>query len=249
MARSLVVGLATLFASGCAHSDAAEGLARAAPRPTVVLEAQRTEASVKIDGKLHALVRTTCAKGERKDASARHLREIARAAERHRPGGVVVRLAEDLSTAQSDAVLGEVSGGDITPVPAAPARACGGSLGGLQVSTSTRAAAGVPKETSAEPPRGSLSKEEIGGVFRAALHRFKWCYEVVLERDPNAEGSVVTHFTIDAAGRVARSAVLTNTVDVAMTECMIERLKRLEFPKPRRGGIVVVTYPFAFATK
>lgn len=96
--------------------------------------------------------------------------------------------------------------------------------------------------------QGSLSKEEIGRVIRRNLARFKYCYEKQLNANPNLSGKIAVYFTIAPTGDVASASVReTSMNDENVESCAIKVMRSLKFPKPRGGGIVVVTYPFVFA--
>ncbi len=96
--------------------------------------------------------------------------------------------------------------------------------------------------------KGSLSKEEIGRVIRRNLARFKYCYEKQLNSNPNLGGKISIYFTIAPTGSVARASVRETSMNDANVEaCTVKVMRSLKFPKPRGGGIVVVTYPFVFA--
>lgn len=96
---------------------------------------------------------------------------------------------------------------------------------------------------------GSLSKAEISREIRRNLPRFKHCYEKQLNSNPNLEGKVAVYFTIAPNGRVARASARESSMDnKKVVACTIKVMRSLEFPKPRGGGVVVVTYPFLFAS-
>lgn len=96
--------------------------------------------------------------------------------------------------------------------------------------------------------KGSLSKEEIGRVIRRNLARFKYCYEKQLNANPNLAGKISVYFTIAPTGSVAAASVReTSMNDKTVESCVVKVMHSLKFPKPRGGGIVVVTYPFVFA--
>jgi TonB family protein len=96
--------------------------------------------------------------------------------------------------------------------------------------------------------QGSLSKEEIGRVIRRNLARFKYCYEKQLNANPNLSGKISVYFTIAPTGDVAQASVReTSMNDENVESCAVKVMRSLKFPKPRGGGIVVVTYPFVFA--
>jgi TonB family protein len=97
--------------------------------------------------------------------------------------------------------------------------------------------------------QGALSKEEIGRVIRRNLARFKYCYEKQLNANPNLAGKIAIYFTIAPTGSVADASVReTSMNDNNVEECALKVMRSLKFPQPRGGGVVVVTYPFVFAS-
>lgn len=97
--------------------------------------------------------------------------------------------------------------------------------------------------------KGSLSKEEIGRVIRRNLARFKYCYEKELNKNPNLSGKISVYFTIAPTGSVAEASIReTSMNEQNVEECALKVMRSLKFPQPRGGGIVVVTYPFVFAS-
>ncbi len=97
--------------------------------------------------------------------------------------------------------------------------------------------------------KGSLSSAEIDRVIRRAFPRFKFCYEKELKVKNRLTGKVSVNFTIAPTGRVARARVEETTMGAPTVErCVTGVMRSLRFPKPRGGGIVVVTYPFVFAS-
>lgn len=96
--------------------------------------------------------------------------------------------------------------------------------------------------------KGALSKSEIGRVIRRNLSRFKYCYEKQLNANPNLAGKISVYFTIAPTGSVANATVRESSMKDAKVEgCVTKTMRTLKFPKPKGGGIVVVTYPFVFA--
>ncbi|MBI4818252.1 MAG: AgmX/PglI C-terminal domain-containing protein [Deltaproteobacteria bacterium] len=97
--------------------------------------------------------------------------------------------------------------------------------------------------------QGSLSKEEIGRVIRRNLARFKYCYEKELNAAPTLAGKVGVYFTIAPTGSVAEASVRETSINNNnVEECVLRVMRSLKFPQPKGGGIVVVTYPFVFAS-
>lgn len=102
--------------------------------------------------------------------------------------------------------------------------------------------------TSSEPTvMGSLDKELIRKVIHANRSQIRFCYESQLNRFPKLEGKVAVKFLISASGSVAKSEVASSTANNAELEaCVAGRVRTWVFPKPKGGGVVVVTYPFIF---
>ncbi len=97
--------------------------------------------------------------------------------------------------------------------------------------------------------KGSLTQEEIARVIRQNLSRFKYCYEKELNANPNLAGKIAINFTIAPTGDVPQARVSESQMGNSTVEdCTTRVMKSLKFPKPKGGGIVVVTYPFVFAS-
>jgi TonB family protein len=102
--------------------------------------------------------------------------------------------------------------------------------------------------TSSEPTvMGSLDKELIRKVIHSNRSQIRFCYESQLNRFPKLEGKVAVKFVISASGAVATSSVAQSSVSNAELEaCVAGRVRTWVFPKPKGGGVVLVTYPFIF---
>lgn len=102
--------------------------------------------------------------------------------------------------------------------------------------------------TSSEPTvMGSLDKELIRKVIHANRGQIRFCYESQLNRHPNINGKVAVKFVISPTGAVSTSSVAQSTVGNAELEaCVAGRVRTWMFPKPKGGGVVIVTYPFIF---
>jgi hypothetical protein len=94
---------------------------------------------------------------------------------------------------------------------------------------------------------GSLDKELIRKVIHANRNQIRYCYESQLNRFPKLAGKISIRFMISAQGSVSQSSVAQSTVNNAeMEACVAGRVRMWNFPKPKGGGIVIVTYPFIF---
>jgi TonB family protein len=94
---------------------------------------------------------------------------------------------------------------------------------------------------------GSLDKEIIRRVIKENLSQIRYCYERELAKSPGLYGKVQVKFIIAATGLVSNSQVDESTMKNANVEqCIVQKVRGWRFPKPKGGGIVIVTYPFIF---
>ena len=95
--------------------------------------------------------------------------------------------------------------------------------------------------------RGSLDKEIIRRIVRRNINQVRYCYTQGLATRPSLEGRAVVQFTIAPTGQVLASVLQSSTLNaVAVESCVVNAVKRWEFPKPDGGGLVIVSYPFQF---
>jgi len=95
--------------------------------------------------------------------------------------------------------------------------------------------------------RGSLDKEIIRRIIRRHLNEVKFCYEAELARNASLAGRVAVQFTISGGGEVIASVLQSSTMGNARVEsCVVQAVRRWEFPRPALGGLVIVSYPFNF---
>ncbi len=94
---------------------------------------------------------------------------------------------------------------------------------------------------------GGLDKEAIARVIRSQLGQIRYCYERQLSASPELYGKILIKFTIGAAGSVVAQAIGTTSLNNAMVEgCILRRVAGWQFPTPKGGTNVLVTYPFLF---
>jgi len=94
---------------------------------------------------------------------------------------------------------------------------------------------------------GGLDKSLIAAVVQSNIGQIKHCYERQLIVDPNIFGKVVAGWTIDKNGAVSVSSVKKTTMNnKAVENCIAGKIKNWNFPKPKGGGQVLVSYPFLF---
>ena len=97
--------------------------------------------------------------------------------------------------------------------------------------------------------QGRLFPSEIKRVVRANFGRFRHCYELALEKDPQATGLVTTIFIIGGDGRVESAAsdgAMTALNDNEAILCIQHVFACLTFRAPD-GGKVRVKYPINFS--
>lgn len=92
-----------------------------------------------------------------------------------------------------------------------------------------------------------LSRQEVLAVIRANLNQIRYCYERLLQSQPNASGRVAVSFVISASGGVSSSSITDSEIsDSAMQSCITGKIARWKFPEPKGATSVTVNYPFTF---
>ncbi|MCB9025111.1 MAG: AgmX/PglI C-terminal domain-containing protein [Bdellovibrionaceae bacterium] len=118
-------------------------------------------------------------------------------------------------------------------------------VGGLALGNVGTASVGIlEEETDIE---GGLDKDVIARVIEQNLGQIRYCYERQLSANPELYGKVLVKFTISGSGAVAAQAIGLTTLKSAMVEgCILRRVSGWQFPQPKGGTQVRVTYPFLF---
>jgi hypothetical protein len=126
----------------------------------------------------------------------------------------------------------------------------GGGLGGYGTGVGGLGRKGdrdVSIQTGAVAVLGAIDKELIRRVIQEHASQIRYCYEQELQRDPKLEGKVVIRWIINADGHVSNAQVDgggTTLANDGVHRCMMDRIQSWEFPKPKGGGIAVITYPW-----
>lgn len=104
---------------------------------------------------------------------------------------------------------------------------------------------GGPEETVI---MGSIDASAIEAALLAHRDQFKYCYEKEINAgQPKLAGRVSTSFVIGSSGRVTQAGVASSSLNNSNTErCILDVIRSIDFPIPKGGGIVQVTYPFKF---
>jgi TonB family protein len=95
--------------------------------------------------------------------------------------------------------------------------------------------------------RGSLDKDIIRRVVHLHMNEVKYCYDKELVRKTGLEGRISIQFVISPQGQIVSSVLQSSTMgNLSVEKCVVDAVKRWEFPKPTGGGIAIVAYPFNF---
>ncbi len=96
---------------------------------------------------------------------------------------------------------------------------------------------------------GALDAEEIGRVIKPSLAEVDRCYTAALKSRPALAGVVVVKFVINAGGTVDSTTIKSTTLgDAEVEACLARAVRPLKFPKPKGGGIVIVSWPIKFSS-
>ncbi len=95
---------------------------------------------------------------------------------------------------------------------------------------------------------GALDRSLIDEVIKRHMNQIRYCYQRELTKNPSLGGKIVIKFTIAKDGTVSAASTKTTTMNNASVEsCIVGRFMRMQFPEPKGGGIVIVSYPFIFS--
>ena len=95
---------------------------------------------------------------------------------------------------------------------------------------------------------GALDKSLIDAVIRRNMSQIRYCYQRELTKNPELGGKIVVKFVIAKDGSVSSATTKQTTMNNGTVEsCINSRFMRFQFPEPKGGGIVIVSYPFLFA--
>lgn len=94
---------------------------------------------------------------------------------------------------------------------------------------------------------GAMDTREIEAVIQRHMVQIQDCYQRGLKMNQDLSGKLSEKFVIARDGSVSKAETMDSTLaDATVGDCINRRLLRLEFPKPKGGGIVIVKYPFVF---
>jgi hypothetical protein len=95
---------------------------------------------------------------------------------------------------------------------------------------------------------GALDKSLIDAVIKRNMAQIRYCYQRELTKNPQLGGKITVKFVIAKDGTVSSATTKTTTMNNPVVEsCINGRFMRFQFPEPKGGGIVIVSYPFIFS--
>ena len=91
------------------------------------------------------------------------------------------------------------------------------------------------------------SRDLVLRVVKRHQSEIRFCYESELARTPELEGKVTVRWSIDGTGTVTDALIAESGLGSERVEaCIVSRIKRWQFPEPKAGGDVVITFPWVF---
>ena len=94
---------------------------------------------------------------------------------------------------------------------------------------------------------GALDRSLIDEVIKRHMNQIRYCYQRELTKNPSLAGKIVVKFVIAKDGTVSSASKKNSSMNNAGVEqCVVGRFMRMQFPEPKGGGIVIVSYPFTF---
>jgi hypothetical protein len=95
---------------------------------------------------------------------------------------------------------------------------------------------------------GALDKSLIDAVIKRNMAQIRYCYQRELTKNPALGGKITVKFVIAKDGTVSSATTKSSTMsNPAVESCINGRFMRFQFPEPKGGGIVIVSYPFIFS--
>ena len=95
---------------------------------------------------------------------------------------------------------------------------------------------------------GALDKSLIDAVIKRNMNQIRYCYQRELTKQPDLAGKITVKFVISKTGSVSKAETKTSTMGNPTVEsCIADRFLHFQFPEPKGGGIVIVSYPFIFS--
>lgn len=108
---------------------------------------------------------------------------------------------------------------------------------------------GTLKSIAGEPILiGNMDRSLIDAVIKRNMNQIRHCYQKQLSQSHDLAGKITVKFVIAKDGTVSKAETKQSTMGNAAVEgCINDRFMKFQFPEPKGGGIVIVSYPFMFS--
>ncbi len=94
---------------------------------------------------------------------------------------------------------------------------------------------------------GGIANGDVEAGVMARKAQIAQCFETQRAQDPTLSGKVLIKFSIDAEGKVSRSATRSTSLRNDVVEnCVNAEVVKAVFPKLQSGRFAIVQYPFVF---
>ncbi len=95
---------------------------------------------------------------------------------------------------------------------------------------------------------GNMDRSLIDAVIKRNMTQIRHCYQLELTKNHDLGGKITVKFVIAKDGTVTKAETKSSTMNNAAVEnCINDRFMKFQFPEPKGGGIVIVSYPFMFS--
>jgi hypothetical protein len=95
----------------------------------------------------------------------------------------------------------------------------------------------------------SRTMDSIAALVKAHRKEARECYEKALKQIPGLKGDLVIHFILKPNGEVKQAELnepRSTIREASVSSCVIEVIRKIEFPKSSKGLETTVNYPFNF---
>ena len=94
------------------------------------------------------------------------------------------------------------------------------------------------------------SKSVIRDIIISRDKQYLDCYERQLQIKRDSQGEIMMRISISNQGKVLKTVVLKSTINNSEVErCIADNIKELNFPAPKSGKRLTITYPLRFMPK
>ena len=104
-----------------------------------------------------------------------------------------------------------------------------------------------PSTSEVNDPPANNEKSVIDRIIKENTNEIQSCYQQQLAIDSTLEGNVKYKIVIAKDGSVKSVDLEEGTLSsLPVEECVHKQLLKLQFPKPSRGGIIILRRTFTF---